>query len=180
VLFVLAQGLGTAPRSSLTAQVRALGPEERRELFRLGVTLGRRVAFMPELLKPEVVRHRALLWSVYHAQPAVPLPADRPSLPYDERVPSAFYLACGYQPAGPRVVRVDCLHRFETALHRNARPDRLEVTPELLSLIGCRRGELPALLGALGYVEQAEGRFAAPAARPVRPKPRSARARSSS
>jgi ATP-dependent RNA helicase SUPV3L1/SUV3 len=164
VFFVLAQGLGSAPRSVLAAQVRALLPEERRTLFRLGVTLGRLTVFMPELLKPEAVRHRALLWCVHHGHPMVPLPAGRPSLPRDARVPPGFYLACGYQPVGPRVIRADLLHRFDVALRRQAGQ---EVPADLFSAIGCPAGEREAVLAALGYVLKADGlaRVTAPPAR---------------
>ena len=95
---------GTVAHRDIASQVAALTPADRRELARRGVSLGRLSVFAPALLRPEAVRTRALLWSVHRQAGSVPLLGGAPSVRVDPRVPSGFYLSCGYVPAGPRAL----------------------------------------------------------------------------
>jgi ATP-dependent RNA helicase SUPV3L1/SUV3 len=156
--FVLAEGLGSVSRRTVAEQVAALPPEDRRALSRLGVTLGRLAVFLPALLRPETLRLRARLFAVRHGGPVVPGPEGLPSVPLELARPAAFYLACGYQPAGPRAVRVDRLERAAALAARLARAGPFTPPRELAPILGCRPTEVKAVLAALGYVEK-EGLF---------------------
>jgi ATP-dependent RNA helicase SUPV3L1/SUV3 len=105
LLFAWRAGLGTVARREVTSQLASLTPADRQALSRRGISLGRLAVFAPALLRPDAVRLRALLWGVYRAAGSVPLLAGAPSVRSDPRVPQAFYVACGYMPAGPRALR---------------------------------------------------------------------------
>jgi ATP-dependent RNA helicase SUPV3L1/SUV3 len=152
--FVLAEGLGSVPRRAVAEQVAALSPEHRRQMSRFGVTLGRLVVFLPALLRPETLRLRARLFAVRHGGPAVPGPEGLPSVPLDPARPTAFYLACGYQPAGPRAVRVDRLERAAALTARLARAGPFALPREVAPILGCHPAEVKAVLASLGYVEK--------------------------
>jgi ATP-dependent RNA helicase SUPV3L1/SUV3 len=79
-------------------------------------------------------------------------------VPSDPRQPTAFYLACGYLPAGPRAVRLDRLERAVAVVSRLSRAGPFAPPRELPSIFGCRPEEVPAVLAAIGYVEK-DGRF---------------------
>ena len=70
----------------------------------------------------------------------------------------AFYLACGYQPAGRRAVRVDRLDRAASVVARLSRTGPFVPPRELPSILGCPDTEVPAVLSGIGYVER-DGRF---------------------
>jgi ATP-dependent RNA helicase SUPV3L1/SUV3 len=163
--FALCESLGTLPRRSVAAQVAALTADDRRALARLGATLGRLSVFLPALLRPDILRLRARLFVARHAGPAAPAPDGIPSVPLDASLPSAFYAACGYQPAGPRAVRVDRLDRVAASLARLARGGPFALPADTAKLLGVPSQEVAAVVAALGYVER-DGRFSA--ARPAR------------
>jgi ATP-dependent RNA helicase SUPV3L1/SUV3 len=152
--FALAEGLGSVSRRSVAEQVAALTPADRRELSRLGVTLGRQNVFLPVLLRPETLRLRARLFAVEHGGPAAAGPKGLPSVPLDPALPTAFYLACGYQPAGPRAVRVDRLERVASTVARLSRTGPFALPRDVPSILGCRPAEVPAVLASLGYLEK--------------------------
>jgi ATP-dependent RNA helicase SUPV3L1/SUV3 len=152
--FVLAEGLGSVSRRTVAEQLAALSPADRRDLSRLGVTLGRLAVFLPGLLRPEALRLRARLFAVRHGGPPAPGPEGRPSVPLDPARPTAFYLACGYLPAGPRAVRVDRLERVAALAARLARAGPFTPPRELAPILGCPPAEVKAVLAALGYVEK--------------------------
>jgi ATP-dependent RNA helicase SUPV3L1/SUV3 len=156
--FVLAEGLGSVRRRDVAEQIAALTRADRKELSRLGVTLGRLTVFLPALLGQATIRLRARLFGVRRGGPAVPAPQGEPAVPLDPALPTAFYLACGYLPVGRRAVRVDRLERGAAIAARLSRAGPFEPPSELSTILGCPGSEVPAILSAIGYVER-EGRF---------------------
>src|SRR5262249_6925439 len=167
--FALGESLGTLPRRSVAAQVAALSADDRRALARLGVTLGRLSVFLPALVRPDILRLRARLFVARHGGPASSAPDGIPSVPLEASLPSAFYAACGYQPVGPRAVRVDRLDRVAATFARLARGGPFRLPPETAKLLGIPSNELAAILAALGYFER-DGLIAS-----LRPPPRAER-----
>jgi ATP-dependent RNA helicase SUPV3L1/SUV3 len=156
--FALCESLGTIPRRAVAAQVAALSSDDRRSLAGLGVTLGRLSVFQPALLRPDILRLRARLFVARHGGPGAAAPDGIPSVPLDATLPAAFYAACGYQPVGPRAVRVDRLDRVAASLARLGRDGSFVPPPETAKVLGVAPHELAAVLAALGYVER-EGRY---------------------
>ncbi|HEX9188469.1 MAG TPA: helicase-related protein, partial [Vicinamibacteria bacterium] len=156
--FALAEGLGAVGRRSVARQASALTPDDRRALSRLGVVVGRLALFLPALQRPEAVRLRARLFTVKHGRPAESAPDGAPSVEIDPRLPAAFYLACGYLPAGPRAVRLDRLERAAAVVSRLSRTGPFVPPRDLASILGCRPEDVPAVLTAIGYVAK-DGRL---------------------
>jgi ATP-dependent RNA helicase SUPV3L1/SUV3 len=156
--FVLAEGLGSVRRRDVAEQVLALTTADRRELRRRGVTVGRLSVWVPALLRPPILRLRARLFAARHGGPTASAPEGEPSVPLDPALPSAFYLACGYQPEGRRAVRVDRLDRVAAITWRLAQAGPFPPPRELPALLGCPPAEVSSVLAALGYVER-EGLF---------------------
>jgi ATP-dependent RNA helicase SUPV3L1/SUV3 len=159
LLFALSSGLGTVARKEVASQLAGLTPGDRRELARRGISLGRLTVFAPALLRPETVRTRSLLWAVHRQAGSVPLLGGAPSVRIDDRVPPAFYLACGYVPAGPRALRVDRAERFAAAARRGHREGRPLVLRDLAGMAGSPPEDVEAILAALGFVKDVGGVF---------------------
>lgn len=156
--FALAEGLGAVTRRSVAKQVLALSPADRRDLEQLGVTVGRLALFLPALQHSEAIRLRARLYAFRHGLRAHAGPEGLPSSPNDAERSPAFFLACGYFPTGPRVIRLDRLERAAALLARLSHTGPFVPPRELAGILGCRPEELPAILAAIGYVEH-DGRF---------------------
>jgi ATP-dependent RNA helicase SUPV3L1/SUV3 len=158
LVFVLTESLGSVRRRDVAEQVAALTRSDRKELSRRGVTLGRLSVFLPGLLRPEAIRLRSRLFAVRHRGPSAPGPRGEPSVPLDPTLPVAFYLACGYQPAGRHAVRVDRLDRAASLVARLSRTGPFVPPRELPSILGCPDTEVAAVLSGIGYAER-NGRF---------------------
>jgi ATP-dependent RNA helicase SUPV3L1/SUV3 len=79
-------------------------------------------------------------------------------VPLDPALPAGFYLACGYQPAGRRAVRVDRLDRAAALVARLSRTGPFLPPRELPAILGCRETEVAGVLTGIGYIER-DGRF---------------------
>ncbi len=153
VAFQLVEGLGGVARERLAPLLDALTSSERKALAALGVRIGAVHVFVGPALKPRAVAWRRLLWSVAHRlirPAALPHPGS-PSVAMAPGVPPAYYAAIGYAPAGTRAVRLDRLEALEAAAAGRHAQGPLAATADLAQIIGCPRGDLPAVLARLGY-----------------------------
>jgi ATP-dependent RNA helicase SUPV3L1/SUV3 len=127
----------------------ALSADARKALERCGVRLGRRIIFMPALVKPRAAQTLAILWHATHrAHGGVFLP--RPgalSAPLDHRRAWGELAAAGYRASGRIAVRFDIVERLADALGGEGMPD----DAALARLLGRPARDLPSVLNALGY-----------------------------
>lgn len=177
--FQLMEGLGSLRRGNAAQQIDALTRADRKILRALGVRLGRDMAYLPSLLKPEAIRWRAILWSLANGKThiqALPAPG-RVSVPLQPRDNREFLEACGYRPLGPLAVRIDMAERLTSkawALTKSAeKSGPFTPPPELISLVGATLEDFPAVMQAIGFKRiQRKSADGAPEDRyrPMRPK----------
>ncbi len=154
--FQLQENLGSLPRTSGKTEIDALSRDERRDLRRAGVRIGRESVYIPDLLKPQAVATRALIWSIFmgRVQVGQPLPIPAPGRVSVEPAPSfpnAFYEAIGYRVIGKRALRIDMLERIADLAWELKKKGGFPATPELLALGGCNGQEMAVILKHLGY-----------------------------
>jgi ATP-dependent RNA helicase SUPV3L1/SUV3 len=152
LVYQLTQGLGTIARADAQAQLAALEPEDRQRLADAGVELGHAVVHVPALLQARALRTRAALLRVWLGRER-PVPVISPaavSVPARDGLPPADYLRLGRVVVAGRAIRADQLERAHAALQARGR-EPFTLPPELGGWLGCRRGQLPALLQAMGY-----------------------------
>ncbi len=167
LIFQLAEGLGSAPRTKLEPQVRALDTAARRAVRKIGIRIGRECVFLPRLASGGAVEARILLWTLAHGldEPPAVLPPGRVSVPVAAEIPADFYLAAGYVPAGRLAVRADILERLAEQAWTLVRNGPFAPGPEMLTLAGCSAADMAGILVRLGFRQQTtdgEERFAVP------------------
>jgi ATP-dependent RNA helicase SUPV3L1/SUV3 len=189
--FQLCENLGSLDRKQAT-----LPPDERgavRALRPFGVRFTRRSIYLPKLIRPDAAALLALLWAVKHRLSQIPPPphAGLTSFEAERETPHGFIASAGFRVVGVRAVRLDMLDRLEQELDAAAASGATAdaAIPKLVSLLGCDRATLDAILASLGWnrVEVANAelrtvvlRHSASEARPRkhhRPKQRSSPAR---
>ncbi|WP_026299571.1 helicase-related protein [Elioraea tepidiphila] len=144
---LLEEGLGVVPRE----QVIATGLDRGR-LKALGVRLGRHAAFLPALLRPGATALRARLWAVRRGVVQPPLPtAGTVAVRPDGSWPEGWVEMLGFLRLGPVAVRLDVAERVGAELARLTRAGAQALPSGLPSRLGCRAGELPAVLRGLGF-----------------------------
>lgn len=157
LLAPLAEAAGTIERSALAAALAAVDRPMRQAAAKLGVKIGTLDVYCPALLKPEPVRWRLALSTVFGtldggAMPEAPPPgAAAVPTPSDAERFEAFARA-GYRPLGAQMLRVDLAERLARIAHdgRNGRaafaPD-----PGLATSLGLRHPSFVQLMLALGF-----------------------------
>ena len=161
LVFRLAEGFGSLPRASASAQIAALTREDRRLLARRGIVIGRATVFMPVLLKPAAIDLRARLWAAQRGLVAPPMPP--PAGPIwlrqrsDTAVPPDFLESLGYRVLGAVAVRADALEHVAARAWAQAKHGPFVLPAELPELPGCGPRETADVLAALGFESAGQG-----------------------
>lgn len=152
--FQVTEALGTINRKDADAQVRALSDEDKKALASYRIRFGINFIYVPDALKADPVRLRALLWitnSLSDAKPSLP-PPGRVSFPTEPDVSAAYYLAAGFYAVKGMAYRVDMIERFSAEIRRLLREGIAILPPANLSPLGIGAENAVTLLVALGYV----------------------------
>jgi ATP-dependent RNA helicase SUPV3L1/SUV3 len=156
LVFQLIEGGGVLNKRQAAKQLKALEKKDYGVLHHLGIKVGRREVFFPQLLRPKPAGLSALLWAVKNDIRPVPElpPPGRVSVPYDAALPFDFMQAAGFREAGNLSVRIDILERIMGMLKKRAVKGPFEADAELLNLLGCSAEDVIGVLNSLGYEKQ--------------------------
>ena len=121
----------------------------------LGVKFGRYHVFLYQLIKPEAVSLRTLLWKNFH-QKYYNLKPPTFGLNFLDDKDSKnknFMLLCGFEKFDTLFIRIDILERlFMQIINSNLKENKeVKMIPEMLNLLGCSKNNFKKLLQKMGY-----------------------------
>lgn len=153
VAYQVVEALGAISRQDVESQVKALSDEDRKALASCNIRFGVDSVYVPNVLKAEPMRLRAILWTVFHAPSPTPElpPSGRVSFPTAAEVAAGYYRACGFRPVKGTAYRVDMLERFAAEVRRLLREKATILPPAQLSPLGIGAEAAVVLLNALGF-----------------------------
>lgn len=159
--FQLQEELGLIEAKAVDQLVAALDLDSRRRLDRLGVRFGRRLIYLPAVLKPDARRAKAALWSVWRDRPCNLPPDQAVSLavaPEDE----AAFAALGFPTFDGWCLRADKLEdllREIEKLGALSTDGAFALPKELCPKTGLKPEALGKILAGLGHRPLPDGRF---------------------
>jgi len=151
ICFQLCENTGTIRRRDISPYITALGKKERQSLARTGVVIGRECVYMPDMLKPQAMEVRALLWGLFKDRRISPPPPSRVSVPITTTRPADFLPALGFMVFSGIAVRMDMVERILDRIWAGPGKDGFVISTELLSLAGCGFDDMAGILKGLGY-----------------------------
>ena len=110
--YQLRHNLGTLERRAAEPLLNVLGDDDREQLARLGVWVGKRAVFAPALLDQETLYRRQVLTRTFFGSSPSDVGSRRPVVNVESTLPVAGYLALGWLVAGPFALRVDVLEEL--------------------------------------------------------------------
>ena len=153
--YQLYENNGVLKRDQVSEYIKKLGQNERKILRDLGVKFGRYHIFLYQLIKPEPVSLRTLLWKNFH-QKYYNLKPPTFGLNFLDDKDSKnknFMLLCGFEKFDTIFVRIDILERlFMQIINSDLKENKeIKVIPEMLNLLGCSKDNFKKLLQKMGY-----------------------------
>ncbi len=153
--YQLYENNGVLKRDQVSEYLKNLGQNERKILRELGVKFGRYHVFLHQLIKPEAVSLRTLLWKNFHQKfynlkpPTFGLNfVDNKDLKNQN-----FMLLCGFEKFDAFFVRIDILERLFMLIINSSSKEKsdIKVVPEMLNLLGCSKENFKKLLTKMNY-----------------------------
>ncbi len=153
--YQLYENNGVLKREQVSAYLKNLEQNERKILRELGVKFGRYHVFLYQLIKPEAVSLRTLLWKNFH-QKYYNLKPPTFGLNFindKDNKNKNFMLLCGFEKFDNLFVRIDILERlFMQIINSSYKVDgQIKMIPEMLNLLGCSKDNFKKLLQKMGY-----------------------------
>ena len=132
-----------------------LDQNERKILRDLGVKFGRYHVFLYQLIKPEAVSLRTLLWkNFYQKFHNLKPPTFGLNFLDDKEVKNKnFMLLCGFERFDNFFVRIDILERLFVLIINSSSKENSEIklVPEMLNLLGCNKENFIKLMEKMNY-----------------------------
>ena len=153
--YQLYENNGVLKREQVSEYLKKLGQNERKILRDLGVKFGRYHVFLYQLIKPEAVSLRTLLWKNFHQKyhKLKPPTFGLNFLDDQESRNRNFMLLCGFEKFDNLFVRIDILERlFMQIINSNSKENKeIKMVPEMLNLLGCSKDNFKKLLKKMSY-----------------------------
>ena len=153
--YQLYENNGVLKRDQVSNYLKELGQEERKILREIGVKFGRYHIYLYNLIKPEAVKLRTLLWKNYHQKyfNLTPPTFGLNFIEDKEKRNRNFMLLCGFEKFENLFVRIDILERlFVQIINTNTdKSNEIKIVPEMLNLLGCNKQNFINLLKNMSY-----------------------------
>ncbi len=153
--YQLYENNGVLKREQVSEYLKNLEQHERKILRELGVKFGRYHVFLFQLIKPEAVSLRTLLWKNFHQKfhNLKPPTFGLNFLDDKEKKNKNFMLLCGFEKFDNFFVRIDILERlFVLIINLSSKENtNIKIVPEMLNLLGCSKDNFKKLLKKMNY-----------------------------
>ena len=151
--YQLFENNGIIKREAIHQMIKKISKDDRLNLRKAGVKIGRYHIFLPRMLKPSAVDLRVKLWKLYFPEDKkYVIPKSGLNFLKNEiSKNNKFLLVCGFENFNKFYVRVDILERFFIKVIEKSKNGIFEIDSDMINLIGCSKENFFKLLELMDY-----------------------------
>ena len=151
--YQLFENNGVMKREIIDKMVKNISKEDRANLRKAGVKIGRYHIFLPKMLKPNAVDLRVKLWKLHfpNDQKYIIPKSGLNFLKDETKKNKKFLLICGFENFNKFYIRVDILERFFLKIMENTKGGMFKIDSDMMNLIGCSKENFLKLLDLMQY-----------------------------
>jgi len=144
---------GVVKRETINQMIKHISKEDRQNLKKAGIKIGRYHVFLPKMLKPSAVDLRIKLWKLYFSEDKkYTIPKSGLNFLKDQtHKNNKFLLICGFENFNKFYVRVDILERLFIQIIDKTKNNIFQINSEMINLIGCNKENFFKLLELMDY-----------------------------
>ena len=144
---------GVMKRESVNQMIKNISKEDRFNLRKAGIKIGRYNVFLPRVLKPNAVNLRVKLWKLYYQEDKkYVIPKSGLNFLSNESIKnSKFLLICGFENFSKFYIRVDILERLFLQIMEKTKNGTFKIDSNMINLIGCSKENFYKLLELMEY-----------------------------
>ena len=149
------ENFGNYPILKFKDNLKTITQESKLQLSKLGIRIGAKYFFIPNLLKKKPLEFSAILWKTFYQNNTdsfLPLPLNgRVSFTSQINMPESYWQSIGYININNFVFRIDVFEKiFFLARQKIKRGPFLE-SSDLMNPIGCNSNQLKDIMSFCGY-----------------------------
>ena len=151
--YQLFENNGVMKREIVHQMIKNISREDKLNLRKAGVKIGRYHIFLPKMLKPNAVDLRVKLWKLYFPEDKkyiIPKPGLN-FLKNETKKNNKFLLICGFENFDKFYIRVDILERLFLKIIENSKNGSFKIDSDMINLIGCSKENFFKLLELMEY-----------------------------
>ena len=151
--FQLFENNGIIKRELVSKIIKNISKENRTNLRKAGVKIGRYHIFLPKMLKPSAVNLRINLWKIYFQEnKETTIPKSGLNFLHDQmKKNKKFLLICGFENFDNFYIRVDILERLFLKIIESTKDGKFKIDSDMINLIGCNKENFFKLLELMQY-----------------------------
>jgi len=154
--YQLFENNGVMKREAVHKMIKNISKEDRVNLRKAGIKIGRYHIFLPKMLKPNAVNLRVKLWKLFFPEDKkYVIPKSGLNFLTNESIKNnKFLLICGFENFNKFYIRVDILERLFLKIIENNKNGLFKIDSDMINLIGCTKENFFKLLELMQYKRQ--------------------------
>ena len=155
IAFNCFENFGNYPIDNFKASLKTITQESKLQLSKLGIRIGAKYFFMPNLLKKKPIEYCAILWKVFYNNKIdefLPLPENgRVSFTSKINMPENYWQSIGYINIKNFVFRIDVFEKIFFLARQKLKKGPFLESSDLMNPIGCNSMQLKNIMVYCGY-----------------------------
>ncbi len=155
VVFNCLENFGNYPIETFKSSLKTISQESKLQLSKLGIRIGAKYFFIPNLLKKKPLELCAILWKTFYntkIDDFLPLPQNgRVSFTSQIKMPESYWQSIGYININNFAFRIDVFEKIFFIARQKIKKGPFLETSDLMNPIGCNSDQLKDIMIFCGY-----------------------------
>ena len=155
IAFYCLENFGNYPIEKFKETLKEISQESRAQLTKLGIRIGAKYFFIPNLLKKKPLEFCAILWKTFYQisnDEFLPLPSNgRVSFTSETNMPDNYWQSIGYINIKNFIFRIDVFEKIFFIARQKLKKGPFLESSDLMNPIGCNSNQLKDIMNFCGY-----------------------------
>ncbi len=155
IAFNCLENFGNYPIEKFKETLKTISQESKTQLSKLGIRIGAKYFFIPNLLKKKPLEFSAILWKTFYKKSNdgfLPLPSNgRVSFTSETKMPDKYWQSIGYINIKNFIFRIDVFEKIFFIARQKFKKGPFLESSDLMNPIGCNSNQLKDIMTFCGY-----------------------------
>ena len=150
--YQLFENNGVLKREISNEIIKNLSQNERSELRKKGVKIGKYHIYQPRMIRPNAVKFKTILWKCFNNIHNLNYPNFGINFAKNfKNKNESFLRICGFETFGKYIIRIDILERLFLEILSRSKDYKFKFDSKIINLLGCNKADFIQFAKLLGY-----------------------------
>ena len=150
--YQLFENNGVLKREISNEIIKNLSQNERSELRKKGVKIGKYHIYQPRMIRPNAVKFKTILWKCFNNIHNLNYPNFGINFAKNfKNKNESFLRICGFETFGKYIIRIDILERLFLEILARSKDYKFKFDSKIINLLGCNKANFIQFAKLLGY-----------------------------